>query len=76
MNNFWIQFAASQMQMVGQMLIGRDANTTGSDDMVGKLLSLGSSALSQFFSGNIRGFNGSLKAIRDAIDTYLATAAE
>ena len=46
--NFWYQLAASQMQVVGDMLKFQDANNTGNDDMAGSLLKTGASALLAF----------------------------
>lgn len=71
MGNIWVSIAASAMSTAGIILQNRDSNTTGSDDMAGKLLSIGSQALASYSSGDEKGFRKALQTIRDAIDTFL-----
>lgn len=68
---FWYQFAAAQMQVVGDMLKFQDTNNTGNDDMAGSLLKTGSAALQAFARGDTGGFRGALKTIADSINAFL-----
>jgi hypothetical protein len=70
-NKIWIQIGAGQMQMVGQILQAQDVNTTGSDDMAGKLLNVGATALNSYVRGDTKGFKGALKTIADSIYAFL-----
>ena len=69
--SFWYAFAASQMQVVGDMLKMQDTNATGNDDMAGSLLKVGSTALQAFARGDTKGFRGALKTIADSINAFL-----
>ena len=72
MNKLWVSIAASAMSTAGVILQNKDTNTTGSDDMAGKLLSIGSLALASYSSGDEKGFRKALQTVRDAIDAFLA----
>jgi hypothetical protein len=73
--SIWYQFAASQMQAIGDMLKFQDSNTTGNDDMAGNLLKSGSVALLAFARGDVKGFRGALKTIADSIYVFLESPA-
>ncbi len=72
MNNIFVSIAAAAMSTAGVILQNRDTDTTGSDDMAGKLLSIGSQALASYSSGDEKGFRKALQTVRDAIDAFLA----
>jgi hypothetical protein len=70
--NIFVAIAASAMQTAGVILKNKDTNTTGSDDVAGNLLSVGSQALSSYAAGDEQGFRKYLKLIADAINNFLA----
>ncbi len=72
MNNIFVSIAAAAMSTAGIILQNKDTNTTGSDDMAGKLLTIGSQALASYSSGDEKGFRKALQTVRDAIDAFLA----
>ncbi|HKO43354.1 MAG TPA: hypothetical protein VJU84_08690 [Pyrinomonadaceae bacterium] len=67
---FLLFLASSQMQVAGQMLQAQDTNTTGRDDVIGKLLSTGGKALGSYSAGDIKSVDASLKLIADSIYDY------
>lgn len=73
MKNFWLMFATTSMASAGAALKAEDANNTGSDDMAGNLLISGSTALSAFLRGDVKGFRGALKVLADSIYSFLET---
>lgn len=73
MKDMLVVIAMSGMQTAGNILTSKDANNTGTDDVVGNLFKVGSNAAAKYVAGDINGLNSSLKTIRDSIDEYLAT---
>ena len=68
---FIFLLAAMQMQSAGLMLQAQDANTTGRDDIFGKLLSTGGKALGSYANGDVKSVDSSLKLIADSIYDFL-----
>lgn len=62
------------LRTVGALLQARDANTTGSDDVVGTLMSSGADAATAYAFGDERGLRRALVVIRDGINSYLGAA--
>ena len=71
--NIWVSIAASSMGTAGVILENKDSNTTGSDDMAGRLLVVGSQALASYSAGDEKGFRKALKLIADSINQFLAS---
>ncbi|HEY6232823.1 MAG TPA: hypothetical protein VIW64_16280 [Pyrinomonadaceae bacterium] len=68
---FLLLLAASQMQVAGNLLRTQDANDTGLDDVIGKLLGPGGNALAHYAQGDVKGTDDKLKLIADSIYDYL-----
>jgi len=68
---FLLLLAGSQMQVAGNILQAQDANTTGRDDVIGKLLTVGGKAIGAYGNGDLKTVDGSLKVIADSIYEYL-----
>lgn len=71
---FLLMLASAQMQVAGQMLQLQDANTTGRDDVIGKVLSTGGKAVGAYGNGDVKSVDASLKLIADSIYDYLGLA--
>lgn len=65
--NFWIQFAAAQMGVAGQVLQAQDANRTGTDDAAGTMLVIGGDALGKYVQGDLKGAEAKMLAVADGI---------
>ena len=68
--------AASLMIQKGNDYCNKDANNTGSDDAKGKLLISAAPAVVALASDNEFSLQKGLRALRDAIDNYLAQSAK
>lgn len=66
-----IAVASGSMVAGGETLKALDEDTTGADDVAGKLLSVGGKALQKLSQGDTKGFNRNLKLVADAINDYL-----
>lgn len=71
--NIYVAIAASAMQTAGIILKNKDTNNTGSDDVAGNLLTVGSQALASYSAGDEKGFRKYLKLIADSINNFLST---
>ncbi len=58
---------------IGTWFKGKDANDTGSDDVIGNLFIAAAPAVEAATSGNETAFKKGLKVTRDIIDGYLKT---
>jgi hypothetical protein len=63
--------AAAQIQLAGQMIQAQDTDTTGTDDIVGKILVTLGKATNSFALGDVTKVNDDLKVVADAIYDYL-----
>lgn len=68
---FLFYMASAQMQVAGRMLQAQDPNPTGRDDVIGKVLNTGGTALGAYASGDVKSVDSALKLIADSIYEYL-----
>jgi hypothetical protein len=66
-----IGVAAGAAVAAGETLKALDEDTSGADDVAGKLFSLGGRAGQMLARGDVKGFNANLRLVRDAIGEYL-----
>jgi hypothetical protein len=66
-----IGVAAGAAVAAGETLKALDEDTTGADDVAGKLFSLGGRAGQLLARGDVHGFDKNLALVRDAIAEYL-----
>jgi len=60
---------------VGTFLRGKDADDKGADDAIGKILIAAAPAVESLQNNNESGVRKALTAVRDVINSYLATPA-
>jgi len=73
MKNFWLLFGLSQLSSVGAILQAQDTNTTGTDDVLGKMLVVGGKAGQAFIANKPNDVDSYLRQIRDSLTDYLDT---
>lgn len=71
-----ITIAAAGMITAGETIKALDEDTTGTDDIAGKLLSVGGKAMQRLARGDQKGFDKNLKLVADSIYEYLEVEPE